>query len=112
MLINNSNSGKNLKYVLKQTGTYLKYFNTYSVLFNDEEKEEFIKKSFEIKIKYQSYFNISEIKIIPHEVAVSYLDYRKLFNKSKYSMEINKLDDYYNLKVNNKRYKAYPLEIL
>lgn len=112
LLVDNSNSGKNLRYVLKQTGIYYRYFNTYSKLLNDNEKSEYLKKAFEIFEKYMRYFKIDDINIIPNDIVDSYRKFRKLFNKTQYALQINDLDRIFNNKLPGKRYRVFNLDIL
>lgn len=106
LLLNNSNSGKNLIYVLKQTGIYNKYYNTYKTYFDDVEKDEFIKTAYIMAIRYEEYFNIPDIKVLPYEIINNYKEYRKLFIDSAYKIHINKLDEIFNLKVTTKNQKV------
>lgn len=109
LLVNNSNTGKNLSYVLKQTGDYYKYYNIYKDLFDDNEKNDFLKKAYAIKDKYKRYFEIKDIYKLPFEVVKSYTNYRKLFDRTKYAMEIMDLDKIFNTKVPDTRNKVYRL---
>ena len=106
LLWKNSNSGTNLSYVLKQTGLYMDYYETYKKLLNEDEKEKYLATAYKMENKYMKYFEIKDLFKVPIDVAVMYLKYRKMFKGTLYQIMLKHCDEMYNKKIPSKEFKA------
>lgn len=106
LLWKNSNSGTKLSYVLKQTGLYMDYYETYKKLLNEDEKEKYLATAYKMENKYMKYFEIKDLFKVPIDVAVMYLKYRKMFKGTLYQIMLKHCDEMYNKKIPSKEFKA------
>lgn len=98
LLMHNSNEGKNLSYVIKQISTYYDYFEKYNILFSEDQRKEYIDKSFEASKKFRAYFSTVEKNSISRNDSLPYLEFRKIFIGTKYVTDIWDIDKLYNEK--------------
>lgn len=106
LLWGNSNSGTNLSYVLRQTGLYTDYYETYKKLLETDEKEKYLNTAYKMSEKYIQYFKIKDLFKIPINVATTYLKYRRLFKETPYQIMLKKCDEIYNNKIPRAELKA------
>ena len=106
LLWKNSNSGTKLSYVLKQTGLYMDYYETYKKLLNEDEKEKYLATAYKMENKYMKYFEIKDLFKVPIDVAVMYLKYRKMFKGTLYQIMLKHCDEMYNKKIPSTEFKA------
>lgn len=99
LLWENSNSGTNLSYVLRQTGLYVDYYETYKRLLDENEKERYLATAYKMLEKYRKYFVIKDLFQIPSDVATAYLKYRRMFKETPYQIMLKKSDEIYNRKI-------------
>lgn len=106
LLWENSNSGTKLSYVLKQTGLYVDYYETYKKMLNEDERERYLATAYKMEEKYMKYFEIKDLFKVPIDVAVTYLKYRKIFKGTPYQIMLKKCDEIYNKKIPKSEFKA------
>ena len=106
LLWENSNSGTNLSYVLRQTGLYTDYYETYKKLLNENERERYLETAYKMQEKYMRYFEIKDLFKIPTDVAMTYLKYRRIFKGTPYQLMMKQCDAIYNKKIPRAELKA------
>lgn len=99
LLWENSNSGTKLSYVLRQTGLYTDYYETYKKMLDADEKERYLEMACKMSEKYMRYFEIKDLFKIPLDVATTYLKYRRMFKGTAYQIMLKKCDEIYNRKI-------------
>lgn len=99
LLWENSNSGTNLSYVLRQTSLYTDYYEKYKIMMNEDEKNKYLDTACMMSEKYMRYFEIKNLFKIPKDVAIIYLKYRKIFKETPYQIMLKKCDEIYNRKI-------------
>lgn len=106
LLWENSNSGTKLNYVLRQTGLYTDYYETYKKMLNVDERERYLETACKMLEKYMKYFEIKDLFKIPTDVAMTYLKYRRIFKGTPYQIMLKKCDEIYNRKIPSTELKA------
>lgn len=106
LLWENSNSGTNLSYVLRQTGLYADYYETYKKMLNENERERYLEMAYKMQEKYMRYFEIKDLFKIPTDVAMTYLKYRRIFKGTPYQLMLKQCDSVYNKKIPRPELKA------
>lgn len=106
LLWENSNSGTRLSYVLRQTGLYTDYYETYKQLLDEDEVKRYLETASKMLEKYMRYFEIKDLFKIPTDVATTYLKYRRMFKGTPYQIMLKKYDEIYNRKIPSTELKA------
>ncbi len=105
LLLNNSNKGEKMRYVLYQVGRYYEYFCFYQSVLSEENIIEFRKKAFEMKNRFKNFFSSALIGKLQVKLCKAYLNYRKLFEKTEYVLMFIDTDNLYNSKVEDETLK-------
>ncbi len=106
LLWENSNSGTKLSYVLRQTGLYTDYYETYKKMLDEDERKRYLETACKMSDKYLRYFKIKDLFKIPTDVAATYLKYRRMFKSTPYQILLKKCDEVYNRKIPSIELKA------
>ena len=106
LLVENSNTGTKISYVLRQASLYEEYFNVYKNILNEDEKNDFLSTASEMIRKFSDYFKLKELFKIPYDVAASYIKFRKIFQGTPYQLLLTKVDTEYNNKVTDAKWKV------
>lgn len=106
LLWENSNSGTKLSYVLRQTGLYTDYYETYKKILNEDERVRYLETAYMMLGKYMRYFEIKDLFKIPTDVAMTYLKYRRIFKGTPYQIMLKKCDEIYNRKIPSTELRA------
>lgn len=106
LLVENSNTGTKISYVLRQASLYEQYFNVYKNILNEDEKNDFLSLASEMIQKFAYYFKLKELFKIPSDVAASYVKFRKIFRGSAYELLLAKVDAEYNNKISDVKWKV------